>query len=230
MPRTALRLAAVAAALSALTTFLLWLLPRLTVAPATFDETIALHANPLYLGRLWVNFIHIFFALSAYAGATWLLWRRSPALAGAGFISMFMWALTELLGVSVNLFAVNATWRAQFAISAPAVQDQLRILLLGFQGVWDGMFFLLLVCFLLGSLCYGLALVRQQKVERTLGWLFLLAVPLTVAIMLGGYTSISNFDGIVGMVYPVLQPVSRLLLAVWLWRQATSDGESQKPA
>jgi hypothetical protein len=224
MPRTSLRFAAVAAALSALTTFLLWLLPRLYQAPANFDQSIALHTNPFYLGRLWVNFVHIFFALSAYAAATCLLWRRTPALAGMGFVWMLMWAMAELLGVSVNLFAVNGTWRAQFATSTPEMQDQLRVLLMGFQGVWDGVFFLLLVCFLLGSLCYGLALVRQQKMERALGWLFLLAVPLTVAIMLGGYTSISAFDGVAGMVYPVLQPVSRLLLAVWLWRRATAAG------
>ncbi len=227
MPRTALRFAAIAAALSALTTFLLWLLPRLYAGPANFDQAIALHANPVYLGRLWVNFIHIFFALTAYAAASFVLFRRSPALAGLGFVWMLMWAMAELLGVSVNLFAVNATWRAGFAASTPAVQDQLRVLLMGFQGVWDGVFFLLLVCFLLGSLCYGLALAQHKGVERALGALFLLAVPLTMAIMLGGYTSVNYFDPITGAVYPVLQPVSRLLLAAWLWRQtlgSTSAG------
>lgn len=221
MPRNALRFASIAAALSALTTFLLWLLPRLYTSPASFEQVIALHANPVYLGRLWVNFIHIFFALTAYAAAAYVLWRRTPALAGLGFVWMLMWGMAELLGVSVNLFAVNATWRAQFAASTPAVQEHLRVLLMGFQGVWDAVFFLLLVCFLLGSLCYGLALAGQRGMERALGWLFLLAVPLTVAIMLGGYTSINHFDAFTGAVYPILQPASRLLLAAWLWRQAT---------
>jgi hypothetical protein len=220
MTRTAYRIASAAAALSALTTFLLWLLPRLYTGPASFEQAVALHLNPLYLGRLWVNFIHIFLALVAYGAAACALWRRSAALAGFGFVWMLMWGMAELLGVSVNLFAVNATWRAQFAAATPELQGQLRVLLLGFQGVWDGVFFLLLVCFLLGSLCYGLALVRGRGLERALGGLFLLAVPLTVAIMLGGYTSIGSFDAISGALYPVLQPLSRLLLAYWLWRWA----------
>ncbi len=229
MPTTALRFGALAAALSALTTCFLWLLPHLYAAPVNFDESIALHSNPLYLSRLWVNFFHIFFALTAYAAAGSILWRRTPALAGLGFIWMFMWAMAELLGVSVNLFAVNATWRAQFADSAPLVQEQLRVLLIGFQGVWDGIFFLLLFCFLLGSLCYGLALQGQSGLGRQLGWLFLLAVPLTIAIMLGGYTAIHSFDAISNAVYPVLQPVSRLLLAAWLWQQSSQLAHTTMP-
>ncbi len=230
MPNSALRFAALAAALSALTTCLLWLLPRLYASPVNFDESIALHSNPVYLGRIWVNFFHIFFALTAYAAASSILWRRTPALAGLGFMWMFMWAMSELLGVSVNLFAVNASWRAQFAGSSPLVQDQLRVLLMGFQGVWDGMFFLLLFCFLLGSFCYGLALLGTTGLARKLGWLFLLAVPLTVAIMLGGYTDIHTFDAVSNAIYPVLQPVSRFFLAAWLWQQSKQRADHQANA
>lgn len=220
MSRSALKASAVAAVLSAVTTFLLWLLPRMYDSPAGFEQSVALRENAYYLARLWVNFVHIFLALTAYGAAAWLLWRRSPALAGFGFLWFLLWGFVELIGVTTNLFAVNRLWRAQYAASTPEVQEQLRALLLGFEGVWDALFFLLLVGFLLGTTFYGVAALRGAGLERWVGYLFLLAAPLTVGIMIGGYTSLRVFDGFVAWVYPVLQPVSRALLGVWLWSEA----------
>lgn len=214
------RIAAFAAAVSALTTILLWLLPRLYVSPEGFDEVVRLHQNSTYLARLWVNFVHVFFALAAYAAAATLLWRRSPALAGFGLICFLLWGFVELIGVATNLFAVNFTWRAQYPLSSAEVQAQLKVLLLGFPAVWDALFFVLLCGFLLGTLCFGAAAVAGRGLERWVGVLFLLAAPLTIGIMLGGYTSISFFDGVVSWAYPVLQPISRALLALWLWTEA----------
>jgi hypothetical protein len=214
------RAAAVASALSAVTTFLLWFLPRLYASPEGFDATLLLHQNIAYISRLWVNFIHVFLALAAYGGAAMLLWRRSPGLAGFGFLCFLVWGIVELIGVSLNLFAVNFTWRAGFASATPDVQEQVRVLLAWFPVFWDALFFLLLVAFLLGTTCYGLAAVAGRGLERLLGLLFLLAVPLTVAILLGGYASMTVFDGVVEAAYPILQPLSRGVLAAWLWRAA----------
>jgi hypothetical protein len=86
MTATSYRVAAIAAILSAATTVLLWLLPRLYASPQGFDEIVQLHQDPTYLARLWVNYVHIFFALLAYAATAVLLWRRSPGLAGFGLM------------------------------------------------------------------------------------------------------------------------------------------------
>jgi hypothetical protein len=219
---SAIRFAAICTGLSAITTFLLWWLPRQVPPPQDFAQAVALHANPYHLARLWVNFVHIFLALAGYAAAAALWMRRMPGLAVAGFLCFFGWGLTELLGVSANLFAVNGTWRAQYAAADPALQQILRTQITGFAAVWHAMFFLLLVFFLLGTLSLGLAAWRGRGLERAVGVLLLLAVPLTLVIMLGGYTNISTFSAFVGWVYPVLQPISRATLAVWLWQQARS--------
>ncbi len=226
LDRGFLKVAAVCAGLSAVTTFLLWILPRLYAAPESFAGELALRANPYYMARLWVNFVHIFLALTAYAAAARVLRFRSPALAGLGFLWFVMWGFTELIGVATNIFAVNGTWRAQFTQSAPEVQDRFQTLILGFQGVWDALFFLLLAAFLLGSLFYGLAAWHGRGLERWIGGLFLLAVPLTIAIMIGGYTKSVVFEPLVTWVYPVLQPVSRGLLGWWLWSRARSVAEA----
>lgn len=219
-----LRIAAICAELSAVTTFLLWLLPRFQAPAASFEAALALHAEPIYLARLWVNFIHIFLALTAYGAAAFLLWSRTPILVGLGFVWFLLWGFAEVLGVSVNLIAVNGTWRAQFAAATPEVQAQLRTLLLGYRAVWDAFFFALLVGFLLGTLCYGLALWRGGGLERALSLAFLAAVPLTGIILLGGYTSFMALDPLVTFAYPILQPASRLLLGIWLWRTAGCAG------
>jgi hypothetical protein len=221
MSKISLKIASICAGLSAITTFLLWLLPRFYTAGG-FEQALALHNNPYYIGRLWVNFIHIFLALTAYAAAA-NLWRRySPALAGMGLLWFVLWGFTELLGVTTNIFAVNGSWRAQFAQATPDVQNQLRVLIIGFQGVWNALFFLLLIAFLLGTLFFGLAAIRGQRLERWLGWLFLLAVPLTIVIILDGYAGFSLQSSVIDRVYPMLQPISRGLLAYWLWTESRS--------
>jgi hypothetical protein len=229
MTVTSYRVAAVAAVLSAVTTILLWLLPRLYTSPQGFAEIVHLYQNPTYMARLWVNFVHIFFALLAYAVAAALLWRRSPILAGFGLICFLLWGFVELVGVSTNIFAVNFAWRAQFASAPPEVQAQLKVLLLGFPAVWDALFFVLLSGFLVGTFCFGVAATAGNGLERWVGVLFLLAVPLTLAIMLGGYASVAIFDGVVSSVYPVLQPISRALLGFWLWREGANNSFKPTP-
>jgi hypothetical protein len=80
MSRTALRFASACAGVSAVTTFLLWLLPRMVTAPRGFEEAVNLHRNPYYMARLWVNFGHVFLALVAYGAAAYVLFRFAPAL------------------------------------------------------------------------------------------------------------------------------------------------------
>jgi hypothetical protein len=219
-PVHALRAAAWCAVLSAVTTFLLWWLPRQVTPPADFAASVALHENPWYLARLWVSLAHNWLALFAYMGAAAVLARRAPGRAAAGLAAFAVWAVTELVGIAVILFAVNRTWRAGWHAADEAGRASLRTLLAGWNAVWDAMFFLLLVAFLLGSLLFGLAAVRGAGVERWVGVLLLAAVPLTALIMAGGYAGAAWADAVTGAVYPALQPASRALMGVWLWRMA----------
>jgi hypothetical protein len=64
-----------------------------------------------------------------------------------------------------------------------------------------------LVAFLLGTLFFGLAAARGKGLERLVGVLLLLAAPLTLGILIGGYTSITSLNRFTDWVYPVLQPL-----------------------
>ena len=67
-----------------------------------------------------------------------------------------------------------------------------------------------------------MALFEGQVLQRSLAILFILAAPLTVIIILDGYFG-AGLSAWVAWAYPVLQPVSRALLGVWLFRVAVSD-------
>ena len=222
------RIGAVAAFTSAITTFLLWYLPTRYDYAGTFEGNLSLAENSFYMARLWVNFAHVFIALVAYGAAAWVLRRRSPSLAATGFIAFAFWALTEAIGVSVNLWGVNHTWRAGYAAANEPTQLAFRTAITTFQGIWDGLFFVILVTFLIGTLAYGFALLKTTGLGRWLGALFLLAGPLTLIILLDIYfgASLSRW---IEWSYPTLQPVSRALLGVWLWRR-TNKAHEPKPA
>lgn len=84
------------------------------------------------------------------------------------------------------------------------------------------MFFVLLIAFLLGTIFYGWATWRGKGLEKLLSYLFWLAAPLTILIILSGYFGFERGTGAVGFVYPILQPLSRLLLGVFLIRDDNS--------
>jgi hypothetical protein len=216
----ALRVAAVCAALTAFTTFLLWLLPRFVAPTPDFAARVALHENGWYMARLWVNFAHNWLALFGYIGVAAILARRAPGHAAGGLAMFAIWATTELIGIAIIIFGVNRTWRAAYAAAGEAERASLRTLLTGWDAVWDGMFFVLLVAFLLGSLLYGLAALQGHGLERLVGWLLLGGAALTLLIMAGEYAGVGWANQISDATYPVLQPASRLLMGVWIWRAA----------
>ena len=226
--RAFLRVAGALAAVSAATTVLLWLLPRLYAAPGSFDEAVALRENAAYLARLWVNVLHVAVALTAYSAAAALLTRAAPALSYAALVWLAIWAATELAGVSVQIFAVNGTWRAGYASADESGRVAYRAAIEAWAAVWDALFFVILVAFLLGTVLLGLALARGSGLRRAVGALHLLAGPLTLLIILGGYFGAEWATDLSGWIYPALQPPSRALLGLWLWREAGLTRRTQR--
>jgi hypothetical protein len=224
-----LRIAGALGVLSAVTTVLLWLLPRLYQQPESFDDVVALSGNGLYIGRLWVNLVHVAIALVAYTAAAGLATRRAPILAKAGLLWMTIWAAVELAGVSILIFAVNRTWRAGYPGADEAGRVAIRHALDAFAAAWDALFFVILVAFLLGTTLLGLALLHGRGLRRVVGLLHLLAAPLTVFIMLGEYWEAAWALAIADWVYPALQPASRALLGIWIWREAACDAGQGRP-
>jgi hypothetical protein len=182
------------------------------------------------MARLWVNFVHEFLALTAYGAAAAALWGRSRFLAGSGFLWFVLWGFTETVGVSINIWAVNRSWRSQVAAADAATRQSLKANLTAFADVWDAMFFVILISFLLGTTFLGLAAIPGAGLERWVGILLLLAAPLTVVILLSEQAGMPFLEPLVAWSYPVLQPVSRALMGVWLWRRSTAATPAEAAA
>jgi hypothetical protein len=216
--KTFFRIAAIAAGLTSLTTFLLWLLPKLYTAPVSFEEGLSLASNPFYTSRLWVNFIHIPLALLGYYALYYKLKNRAPMKVGMGFLWFGIWGAIEMVGVAIIIFAVNKNWRASY----PTLDESSKILVRGsidnFLAIWDSMFFVLLIAFLLASTFYAWATWSGKGIEKILSYLLWLSVPLTILIILSGYFNFPAAGMIVAWTYPILQPVSRFMLALVLWK------------
>ncbi|MGH9754921.1 MAG: hypothetical protein ACREA2_19255 [Blastocatellia bacterium] len=214
-----LKVAAVCAFLTAITTLAIHLLPNLWSDYRSFEAQIELRRHSIYLTRLWIVIVHcLLVIISMYAVRT-LAPIASSALPNLGFLAFVVFAYTELLRTSLVIFAVNRTWRASYAsASDPATLDRDRAFIEGFVGINAALFFLFFTAFLLGTICYGLSFYRATGLDKRIGLLFLLWAALSIPTLidtLAGATFVSTYFEWVG---PYFQPLARVLIGIWLWR------------
>jgi hypothetical protein len=223
--KTFIRFAAICALLSAITTLGVHLIPGSEVA-TNFDERIALHTNKLYLTRLWIVLFHIIIVLSSLWGVAILNWRRAPGWIGLGFLGYMLFAVAELFRTSLALFALNRDWRASFAraTSDYSAQDILRPLLAAWPGVNDALFFLLVVGFLLGNLCYGISFVSSpRRFDRLVGITLFLWAGLGCLTLLQQYAGVRSLPVPPDWIAWTYQPLVRVMIGLWLWNAVPVD-------
>ena len=167
-----LRFAAVCAAITALTTLAIHLMPHLWADVGTFEKQLDLRNRGLYLTRLWIVLIHCLLVVVSMYAVCLLSVRAQPGWAGLGFLAFFVFALTEIFRTSLALFALNRTWRTRYAANPdPEARGSIRAMIEAFSGVNDALFFIFIVAFFLGLLCYGVALATGKTSDRAMGFL-----------------------------------------------------------
>ena len=217
--RSFFRVVGLCSVLSAVTTLLLIFMPQFYEAPGPFEEQVALHANSFYMARLWIYFIHPFLVLTAAWGVAAKKLDTAAGAASTGFIFFGLWGFTEAGQQALSLVALNLTWRAGYAKSTDeALRQMLHTQMTGFDGIWDALFFLLLTGFMLGNLLYGIALWKGAGLEKILSWLFFFIAAFTLINLVSNYGGPALLSGALGWIYPVVQPVARVLIGIWLWR------------
>ena len=220
MDRAYLRFAACCATALALTTFLIWLLPQYVPEAQGFEARLALAHDPANLARLWVTMLHMVLGFAAMLGVYLVLRIQAPGFAALGLAMFFTWMLVEFVATSIGLFTVNAAWRAGHAAAGPEQQVAFRALLAGWPGVFDGLYFVLGTAYLIGSLTYGLVAIRGERRAAIAGVFLLLGAALSLAFLVSGYGGPAWPERLAGILYPILMPGGRLLVAWWLWGAA----------
>jgi hypothetical protein len=214
------RAAAACSILSAVTTLLLIFLPELYPPAGSFEERMARVHLAAYRLRAWAYFVHPFLVLMAALGVAMRIRRWRSAAAVIGLLGFALWAFTEAGQQALTLFAFDK-WRLAYATADEATREMIRANTQMYDGLWDAMYFLILVAFAIGNLSFGQALVRGTGLMRLTGAFFLAAVALTLftnlAPQLQWWTVPEAVDK---WSYPAIQPLGRIIIGIWLWRAA----------
>lgn len=211
------RATAVCSFLSVATTLALIFLPRFYGPVGSFEQRMELVQHPVYLLRAWTYLLHPFVVIAAAWGVAVRLRRVAPGCMTVGFLGFLLWAFTEASQQALTLVAFRR-WASAFPGANAVARDVLRAHISAYDAVWDSMFLLLLIGFFVGSALYGIATVRRSGFDRVLGVLYLAVALLTLGSISGelGGPVVPAALGI--WLYPVLQPLARFLIGVWLWK------------
>ncbi len=213
------RVAAVCSFISVATTLCLIFLPGLFQPATDFAARMGrVHEAP-YLLRAWVYLLHPFLVFTAALGVALAVSRRAPVLAIAGMAGFLLWAFNEAGQQTLTLFAFDR-WRLAWEGADETARAALRVNAVMYDGLWDAMYMLLLIGFAIGNACLGAALLTGERLSRVVGAFLLAACGLTVLLFLNETGLRLLPAAALEWSYPLIQPLGRALLGVWLWRYA----------
>ncbi len=217
-----LKATAICSFLGALTTALLIFLPN----PETsdFETRAALYDNNLHLSKLWILFLHPQVNIFASIGVACLLLKKYPLQVIFGTFFLLVWAYTEMSQQALLIDTLNQMWRPGYVgASDEASQAMYRTLIETAGGISDSKYFLVIYGFGLGSLFYGLALVREEGLGKWIGIALLFIGVLSLSSFLRYYLGATSLNGIVNWsyqwIYSYLQPLVRIAIGIWILRE-----------
>ncbi len=219
------RSVAVCSFLSALTTLLLIYLPDFYRPAEGFEGRMGRVHDPAYALRSWIYLAHPFITFAAALGIGLRIRALRPAAAIIGLAGFALWACTEAGQQTLTLFAFDK-WRVAYATADEAARTIIRSNVAMYDGLWDAMYFLLLIGFAIGNLALGIGLVRAGRgVTRLVGVFLFAACALTLTYITGELQWGTLPEPLASWSYPTIQPLGRTLIGLWLWSAAYEEDQ-----
>lgn len=215
------RVVAFTSILSAITTGLLLFLPE--VPASDFSAQLALHNNHLYLAKKWILLFHPMFAFISMLGITiHLVKTKLHCVIPASFFAL-VWAITEMAQQAYTIVALNNHWRPNYLAETSDVKKQVIFVQLeSYYPVWDSMYFLIIICFGIASLLFGIALIAKNRLSNVLAMGSILIGLFSILNFTSDYLRITQLLPMVNFwyewIYGIVQPAWRILLAIWFWK------------
>jgi hypothetical protein len=222
LPANFYRTAAVCSMISAVTTLGLIFLPRLFTPMEGFEGRMARVHDGWYQLRAWIYLVHPFLTGTAGLAVCLRIRAAAPVAAVVGAAGFAIWSFTEAAQQCLTMFAFDA-WRSAYTAGDAAIQAQMPTLTTLYDEVWDAMYVLLLIGFVIGNIALGAAFVRRRGLARAIGALYLCAVLLTLFYLLPELGVPISLGPLEAWVYPATQPLARVLIGVWLWKHAAES-------
>jgi hypothetical protein len=218
-----LRIAGLCSLIGGITTLILVILP--TPVAESFDQRVLLHKNSVYLARLWIFFFHPQVNVIAALGITVFLLKKKPQFVLIGFLFFLIWGITECAQHAFLIDAVNQDWRAKYeVVTDEKMKTAIFGQLVGASAINGQYVFLTSLLLRHRIVTFGNGFVANRYAGNVCWFrinLLWCAELVAFANYYMGLTFLSKpvefaFDRI----YPVLQPISRLSLGIWLWKQS----------
>jgi hypothetical protein len=211
------RAAAACSFVSAVTTLGLIFLPELMSPADDFAGRMARVNDPTYRTYSWVYLIHPFVTVAAALGIAMRLRRDAASLVIPGLLAFLLWGATEAGQQALTLMAFNP-WRLAWLAGDPAIRTTMELRTELYDGLWNALYFLIVVAFFIANLLYSGAMWRWPGLSRVVGAFYLLAAVQTLLIIVGEITGIQLVPESVDFwIYPLTQPPARALIGAWLW-------------
>lgn len=209
--------------LSAITTLGLIYLPEFYQPAEGFEGRMRRVDDPVYVLRSWVYLVHPFITFAAALGVGLRLRALRSAAAVIGVAGFALWASNEAAQQTLTLFAFDK-WRAAYFAADEATRAIIRTNTAMYDGLWDALYFLLLIGFSIGNFALGIGLARAGRgVTRLVGFFFLGAVAITLPIITGELQWWAMPEPLASWSYPAIQPLGRTLIGLWLWSAAYEE-------
>jgi hypothetical protein len=217
-PKAFYRTAAVASFVSAITTLLLIFVPEFYAAAEGLEGRMRRVEDPAYQLRAWTYLVHPLLVFTAALAVAMRL-RARPALILPGVLGFGLWAVTETAQQTLTLFMFDR-WRRAWLAGDEAVRATMDLRAAVYDGLWDASYDLLLIGFLIGCAFYAAALLRLHGLSRLVGVFYGAAALLTLSFLTSEFGGPSLPPSLGGWLYPAIQPLGRILIALWLWKNA----------
>lgn len=209
-------IAGTAAILTALTTIGVH---YVTFPADTFEQRLQLIHHTGYIAHRWMIIFHCLFVITSMLGLALIRHRQGGGLMYLGFVFYVVFGVTEMARMFGVLHYLN-TLRGQYTGTTDEMtQTLLHQSIDQFTLTGNTLFALFSFAFGIGNLCYGIVFSTGKGVSRWIGYAF---VYWALASFLGlvnhclqwsWVDSIHEFNG------KVFQPVFRMILGVWIFRQ-----------
>ena len=227
--QTFYRTAAICSVLSAITTLGLIFLPNFFAPVDGFEGRMGRVHDPVYTLRAWIYFIHPFLVVMAGLAIAMRVRFVAASFAVVGLLGFVLWGFTEAAQQTMTLFAFDK-WRVAFAAADAATRAEIRTLTTMYDGLWDGMYFLILVGFAVGNFCLSVVLFHLPGLSRVVGCFMFAAVLLTLTLIAREIGWFSLPEPLATWSYPAIQPLGRVLIGVWLWKMSNEAEPLWRPA
>lgn len=217
---TFLRLTAIAAFISALTTIGVHFID---FPVEGFEERLLLARDTLYIQHKWMIIVHCLMVIISMCGVATLVWHLNKGLAALGMLFFSVFGIAEITRMFSVLAYLNPMREKFLAASDETVRQILQLQIESFSQGTLILFLVFILGFALGNLFYGLALVRARASDKWMGFAFLLLAITTFLSLANSFWEIRSIGQMVEYSGKFFTPLVRLFIGLWLWRKANAE-------